>query len=845
MATGYTDAISGNGDDAFLVKYNKMGKVVWSKTYGDTGDDYSWDIIETDNGDLVGTGYTSSFGTSQNAATITRTDSAGNVKWIAALYTVSYGIDFYRAVETSTGHLLATGLMQSGSNKDEVVLAKFTKDGYFLWVRTIGSSASDEAMGLTETSQGHYLLAGLTQDPAGNGKTDFAVAKLDTAGGLIWSYLYGGSNSERLNGCVEFDNLYYFTGWSSSFGEGGNDVVLMETDTAGKVNWIKGYGTDRNELSFNLLYDGLDRTFVMAGYTEKFSSSTSNNNRNTFLLKTDISGNIRWAESYGGKARDGHWPTGLAKNADIGYYVMGSSNTFGTGRYDLFLTKVDSGGKAGCNTRTPGFKQSSAQWKASKFGTLRTPTVTAVKTTISGSSWKLSQKMQCCSLYIDAGIGDTLCPGDTAFIGSDPIGAYNYEWFKGGTSVSKKSNLAVPYSEGASYNLVVSSPGSGCATVARNVKVIDDKKPIMMPYDEVRFCAGDSLKLALVGDFEKADWISNTTTSLNDTGRHYFPKVSDSLFIEVETAFGCNYFDTVKLMSYDFPKIQLDDTTDFCDGDSVYIPVSSTHPWHWSTDTALKDTGRWTLKSAWYTVVSSNNQCVTKDSIWVEKSELPVIDLGPDSNTCANTEICFNKLKTAEIDFLEWNSTLIDDSFCTDLDTVVSVMAYGKNGCVATDTIRINRYLVVENVFSKDTVPGPSELTLDVGGDWLAQLWETGDTTQTILVYIEKWYSVTVVDQNRCSITDSVYAALGVGKSEITSGLNIYPNPFNDFVAVSTEDGKTFDLRLMDEMGRVVVNELDVHHRQLIDTSTLPKGIYLLETVGNGLHLQRTVLVKQ
>lgn len=845
VATGYTDAISGNRDDAFLVKYNKMGKVVWSKTYGDTGDDYSWDIMETSNGDLIGAGYTSSFGTPRNAATLTRTDSAGNVQWLAALYTTALGIDFYRSVETSTGHVLATGLMQSASNKDEIVLAKFTKNGYFLWLRTVGGSESDEAMGLIETSQGHYLLSGLTQDTRGNGKSDFAVSKLDTAGNLIWSYLYGGSGSDRLNSCVEFDNLYYFTGWSSSEGEGGDDVVLMETDTAGKVNWTKTYGTDRNERCFNMLYDPLDRNFIMAGYTEKFSSSSSSDNRNAFVLKTDISGNMKWAESYGGGKIDGHWPTGLALNGDMGYYVLSSSNTFGTGGYDLYLTKVDSAGSAGCNTRTPGFKEGSAKWSAKKFGTLGKPVVTAVKTTISGSSWKLTQKMQCCSLYVNPGLADTLCPGDTAFLGSPSIAAYSYEWFKGGSSVSKNSELSVPYGEGASYNLIVSSSGSGCGTVVKNVKIVNDKKPTMIPYDEVRFCEGDSVPINLVGDFVNADWTSTTSTSLSDTGRTYIPTVNDSLFIEVETTFGCAYFDTVKLTPLDYPSIVLDDTSGFCFGDSVYIPVQSNYAWFWENDTSIKDTGLWTQDTFWHRVSSYNEQCISRDSILIERLDFPVMDLGPDMTVCPGTEVCLKGQKDSEIDFLEWNGSFIADSFCTDLDTMVFVTVYGINGCFIKDSINIRHHKVADKVFAQDTVKGSGTVKLDVGTIWVSQLWETTDTTQTLDVNDEQWYTVVVTDGNGCTVVDSVYAAIGVGRSELSDVLSVYPNPFHNSLSIDLQNEEQVQVRLLDEMGREVFKQNMVQGNQVIHTSTLPIGVYLLESISNGKTTQRTVVIKQ
>lgn len=829
VATGYTDAVGSAGDEAFLVKYNKFGKVVWSQTYGDTGDDYSWDVIETSNGDLIGAGYTTSFGTAANAATLSRTDSAGGIKWVTAVYTLADGVDFYRAIETSTGHLLATGLMQSSSNKDEIVLAKFTSKGALVWIRTLGSASADEAMGLIETSQGHYLLAGLTASTTGNGKNDFVAAKIDTAGNLIWSYSYGGSNSERLNSCIEHDNNYYFVGWSGSFGEGGNDVVLMETDTAGKVNWVKSYGSNRNELAFNMVYDPLDRSLVIAGYTERFSSSTSNDNRNTFLLKTSITGKMKWAESYGSSKYDGHWPTGLVINDDMGYYVLGSSNSYGVGGYDLYLTKADTSGDA-CNVRTPGFKEGSATWKASSFGTLKTPTVTTTtSTTISGASWQLSQKMQCCALYVDAGRGDTLCSGDTAFLGSPAIRGYKYQWLKGGTAVSNQAQIDVTYGKGGSYTLVANVTGSGCSTAVDGALVVDDKQPIMMPYGEARFCEGDTFNAVLSGDFASAQWTSQTSNTRNDTGRYYQASVSDSVFISVQTDFGCKYFDTVKFSAIKYPNVIIGDSMMFCEGDSIDISAQSDHEWNWK-DTTLKDSMIWVQQVGWYVAVSSNLQCVSEDSVWVGEKPLPAISFPSDTTVCPGNVHCFKPLKTVDIELFEWNNTVIADSFCTADDTVITLTAIGFNGCKGKQNIDVKYFKVTTEIFEQDTIKGSGAVTLDVGNGWAAQRWENGDTTKTLLATTDGKYRVTAKDQNGCWVTDSVEVLTGVGtRAVIVVEPLVFPNPFKDQLSIRAKDAASIELRLVDVSGKVVLGSRSERSEVTIETVHLSKGIYYLE----------------
>src|SRR4051812_46951805 len=54
IAWGTTNSSNGNfslnkgGYDAFIVKLNKNGNIIWKKTYGGSGDENLWGVIEED-----------------------------------------------------------------------------------------------------------------------------------------------------------------------------------------------------------------------------------------------------------------------------------------------------------------------------------------------------------------------------------------------------------------------------------------------------------------------------------------------------------------------------------------------------------------------------------------------------------------------------------------------------------------------------------------------------------------------------------------------------------------------------------------------------------------------------
>lgn len=64
--TGFTGSFGTSSYYMFLIKYNSNGELSWSKTWGGTGDDQGFSIVQTSDSGYAVTGYTSSFGAGSN-----------------------------------------------------------------------------------------------------------------------------------------------------------------------------------------------------------------------------------------------------------------------------------------------------------------------------------------------------------------------------------------------------------------------------------------------------------------------------------------------------------------------------------------------------------------------------------------------------------------------------------------------------------------------------------------------------------------------------------------------------------------------------------------------------------
>ncbi|NBU90695.1 MAG: hypothetical protein EBS12_04520, partial [Flavobacteriia bacterium] len=106
--------------------------------------------------------------------------------------------------------------------------------------------------------------------------------------------MYSGSGYDRGEGIVQLeDSSYAITGSSSSWGES-SQAFLLKIDTAGNYLWSQSYGGAESEAGKRVLYNA-DLGFYIAGFSNSFGSGDFD----AYLVKTDLNGNKLWEKTYG------------------------------------------------------------------------------------------------------------------------------------------------------------------------------------------------------------------------------------------------------------------------------------------------------------------------------------------------------------------------------------------------------------------------------------------------------------------------------------------------------------------------------------------------------------------
>ena len=211
------------------------------------------------------------------------------------------------------------------------VLAQSVPTSFF---KTLGGNGTDWTHSLEATPDGGYIAAGGTKS-VGVGDFDILLAKFDETGDLTWTKVFGGNNRDYASPIrLTADGGYILTGNTRSFGAGNRDILLAKLDGTGNLSWAKVFGGNGRDYSGSI-QPTTDGGYIIVGSTNSFGAG----DYDVLLAKFDGLGNLNWAKTLGGNSTE--YGRSIQLTIDGGYIVLGSTESFGAGNRDILLAKFD------------------------------------------------------------------------------------------------------------------------------------------------------------------------------------------------------------------------------------------------------------------------------------------------------------------------------------------------------------------------------------------------------------------------------------------------------------------------------------------------------------------------
>ena len=337
VLTGSTNSY-GNGDsDVYLIKTDGNGDSLWTRTFGGENQDYCNSVQQTTDGGYIITGRTESYGAGNKDVYLIKTDGNGDSLWTKTFGGTSFDNGISVQQTNDGGYIILGGTESYGAGNRDIYLIKTDGNGDSLWTKTFGGASQDFGNSVKQTNDGGYIVTGVTES-YGAGNKDAYLIKTDASGDSLWTKTFGGLKFDLGNFVEQTDDGgYIVTGRTASFGAGSLDIYLIKTDGNGDSLWAKTFGGSSFDLGFSL-QQTTDGGYIIIGGTDSYGSG----DRDVYLIKTDVNGDLIWAKTFGGSGFD--LGTSIQQTTDGGYIILGGTDSFGNGDRDLLLIKADANG---------------------------------------------------------------------------------------------------------------------------------------------------------------------------------------------------------------------------------------------------------------------------------------------------------------------------------------------------------------------------------------------------------------------------------------------------------------------------------------------------------------------
>lgn len=407
-------------------------------------------------------------------------------------------------------------------------------------------------------------------------------------------------------------------------------------------------------------------------------------------------------------------------------------------------------------------------------------------------------------------LSDTsICLGERIQINTIGGGTFSWQPAASLSCSSCPAPMASPAST-TQYTVTLTDP-LGCS-ISDSITITVLSLPNVTAGVDVTLCPGDTALLTAAGALQY-QWTPATGLSCNPCPAPLaFPSSSTSYVVQGTDAAGCTSFDTVEVEVLPPPAVVISGADSICVGDTLLLSASGADTYQWSglglSCSACPSPSVSPPTTRIYQVVGTDlNGCRDTATAEVVVFSATSLQMPADTTICPGNDISLTPSFGGTPQSIQWvPATDLSCQNCLSPvvtpsgTTTYSLTVTTREGCAVTDSVTIRLATPGQLTVSSDTticVGNTGQLQV-AGGQQYQWQPATGLSCvacpdPTLVPQATQVYTVTAIDNNGCSLSDSVLVTVTPGPA-----LQVFGNNFvckGDTIALQAQGANTYTWR--------------------------------------------------
>ncbi len=331
-------------DFIYLIEVDSKGETTIKKEIIKQAENrFLIDIKPSIENGYIGLGWIYDDSANSDKTWLIKIDSSGDEEWRSIVRKDKWS-DFIETIHVTkdSTYIILGETNPHGTDRFNIWLVCINNQGKELWNKTFGGKKNDWCVDIQQTSESGYIISGNTRS-YGAGKSDIWLIKIDSEGQEQWNRTFGGRKDDFCETILQTsDGGYILLGNTKSYGAGKYDIWLIKIDSEGIEQWSRLFGGRKDDFCETILQTS-DGGYIILGNTKSFGNGKSD----VWLIKLDCDGEELWNSALG--SEENMWGEGIIQTSDNGFIIVGEIKLYND--IDVLLIKTDSSGEEQWNSK--------------------------------------------------------------------------------------------------------------------------------------------------------------------------------------------------------------------------------------------------------------------------------------------------------------------------------------------------------------------------------------------------------------------------------------------------------------------------------------------------------------